>query len=254
MRKGSVKGFGIEFHPSYLVIALGFVLTGYFLHLIVLTSLILFHEMGHFLVATCLDIKVDKIVIYPFGGMTKLDTIVNLNIAKELLVAGSGVIMQFLFYLLVCWLGNINMIRGYTVDLYTLYSNQMIFFNLLPIYPLDGGKIVHLLFCKFFPYNIANMIVVVSSVLMIFFLFICNIYCFNYSNIMIYFLLFTYVFKFYQRRKYLFYRFLLERYLYHLDFADIKVIKDYYFMYRDKKHILNGMKEESYLKKIFQNI
>ena len=44
MRKGSGIGKTIEFHSSYFIVALGFILTGHFINLIVFTSLILVHE------------------------------------------------------------------------------------------------------------------------------------------------------------------------------------------------------------------
>ena len=37
----------IEFHSTYLLIAISFILTGYFSNLIIFTSIIIFHELGH---------------------------------------------------------------------------------------------------------------------------------------------------------------------------------------------------------------
>ena len=255
MRKRTNKSFCLEFHKSYLIVALGFILTGNYLNLIVFTSLILVHEMGHYFMAMLFHLKVKKIVIYPFGGVTKLDTMINLDISCELLVALSGVMVQFLFYLFLSFLNQIHMISEYTMQLYTLYNSQIIFFNLMPIYPLDGAKIFNLLISKFCPYYVSNLITIIISILGIFFLIFLNVYTFNYSNIMIYFLFFTYLIRFYQKRKYIYYRFLLERYLYTFSFSQTKVIYDYRFMYRDKKHfIYDGriyLEERNFLSKIF---
>ena len=38
----------IEFHYTFIIIALGFVLAGYFSNLIVFTSIIIIHELGHY--------------------------------------------------------------------------------------------------------------------------------------------------------------------------------------------------------------
>ena len=54
--------------------ALGLVLTGHFSNLFVFTSLILIHEVGHFFMAVFLRYKVEKIIIYPYGGLTKIDS------------------------------------------------------------------------------------------------------------------------------------------------------------------------------------
>ena len=113
-RKYDCKNIEIEFHRTYLVMAFGFILTGYYLNLIVFTSLILVHELGHYLMARINKINVTKIVVYPYGGMTKIDDMINLDISKELLVATAGVIMQYLFYLLIGCCYQKGIIRGYT--------------------------------------------------------------------------------------------------------------------------------------------
>ena len=169
------------------------------------------HELGHFTIAKILNIKVKKIIIYPFGGMTKLDTLINQKIEKELLVALSGIIFQFIYYLIICYLYKINLIREYTINLYTLYNNEMIFFNLLPIYPLDGSKILNLLLNTLLPYKIANIITIIISIITIILILALKIYQTNYSNMIIYFILLSYIIKFYQKRKYLYNRLLLER-------------------------------------------
>jgi len=237
-RQSSSKKLKIEFHRTYLVMALGFVLTGYYLNLIVFTSLILIHEMGHYLMARINHFHVKKIIIYPYGGMTKIEDMINRDICEELLIATSGVIVQYLFYLIMGYCYYKGLIRGYTYNLYTLYSNQMIFFNLLPIYPLDGSKILNLILDKYLPYNWSNLLTTVISILMIVIIIISSIYQHSYSNIMIMGLLFTYLWKFYQKRKYLYQRFLLERYLYNIEYPKIKIIKDIRRMYKNRSHFI----------------
>ena len=175
----------MEFHSSYLIIALGFVLTGHYLNLIVFTMLILVHELGHYSIARIFGCKVLKIVIYPYGGKCVLEDYVNRDLHEELLIAMAGVVVQFLFYLFVCFIHEMGVIRDYTMNLFTLYNQQMIFFNLLPIYPLDGGRIVHLFLCFLFPYYFSNLICIVSSFLVIIGIFLLDVYQCNYSNIMI---------------------------------------------------------------------
>ena len=94
----------IEFHYTFLIMALGLVLTGHFSNLIVFTSLIIAHEIGHFLVALFWGYKIDRIIIYPYGGLIKLNTFVNTNIYKDLLVAISGVIMQCIYFMIIFFL------------------------------------------------------------------------------------------------------------------------------------------------------
>ena len=135
----------IEFHYTYIIMALGLVLTGHFINLIVFTSLIIIHELGHYITSIIFKYKVDKIIIYPYGGVTKLNTIINTNITKDLVVAVSGIIFQTLYFIIIFFLYKNNIIREYTYNLFLLYHKSMLVFNLLPILPLDGGKIFLLL-------------------------------------------------------------------------------------------------------------
>lgn len=237
-RKSGCKNIKIEFHRTYLVMALGFVLTGYYLNLIVFTSLILVHEMGHYLMARVNKFNVTKIIIYPYGGMTKIEDMINRDISEELLVACAGVIIQYLFYLGVGYCYQNGIIREYTYQLYTLYNNQMIFFNLLPIYPLDGSKILNLILDKYFPYYRANMLTMLISIMVIIGIVGLSIYSYNYSNLMVMGLLFTYLYHFFRKRKYLYQKFLLERYLYDIEYPKYKIIRDIGKMYKNKSHLI----------------
>ena len=234
-----------------------FILTGHYLNLIVFTSLILTHELGHYLTATILKFNVDKIIIYPYGGITKINDLINRDINEELLIATSGIIFQFMFFILIYILYKYNLIREYTFNLYTIYNNRMIFFNLLPIYPLDGSKIINLLFQKIFNYNLSNKLIIIISISTIILLILLNIYKFNYSNIMIYSILFGYIYDLFKKRKYLYNRFLLERYLYNIKYKKIKIINRYDKMYKNKSHIIYNDKkyieESKYLKMIFSS-
>lgn len=238
MRSGKSKGL-IEFHRSYLIMAFGFVMTGYYLNLVVFTSLIIVHEMGHYLMARINHFEVDKIIIYPYGGLTKLNSLINRDILEELLIATSGIIMQFLFYLSLCYANKIGIIRDYTINLYTLYNSQMIFFNLMPIYPLDGGKIINLILSKYFCYDTANKLTVFISGISIIIVIVFCIYKCSYANIMTMGLIVNYLYKFWKNRKYLYKRFLLERYLYDIEYPKIKVINNYKKMYKNNSHLIN---------------
>ena len=237
-RKYGSKKLEIEFHRTYLFMALGFILTGYYLNLIVFTTLILVHELGHYLMAKINNFNVTKIIIYPYGGMTKIDDMINRDICEELLIATSGIIVQYLFYLIIYFCYRYGVVREYTYNLYTLYNNQMIYFNLLPIYPLDGSKILNLILDKYFPFYRANMLTILISIFVIFLIISLSIYSCNYSNLMIMILLFTYLYKFYQKRKYLYYKFLLERYLYNIEYSKVKVINNIKKMYKNKSHFI----------------
>lgn len=73
----------IEFHYTYIIMAFGLVITGHFINLIIFTSLIIIHELGHVIMAIIMRYKVNKIIIYPYGGITNIDTRINTKIEND---------------------------------------------------------------------------------------------------------------------------------------------------------------------------
>lgn len=72
----------------------------------------------------------------------------------------------------------------------------MLIFNLLPIYPLDGAKIVNLILSKYFSFNIANYISIVISLITVVFFLYSDIYENNYSIILVIGVLMKNIYKF----------------------------------------------------------
>lgn len=245
----------MTFHYSYIIMAFGYVISGYYINLIAITSLLLIHELGHYTAAKLLKFKVLKIVIYPFGGITKINDLINKDINEEILVATSGVIFQFIFYLIIVYLNHINIIRDYTLNIYTLYNNQIIFFNLMPIYPLDGSKIINLLLSKFFNYNLSNKLTIMISLIGMSLFILTSSYNHNYSYIMVLSVLIIYNYKFIKQLKYIYNKFLLERYLYNISYPKIKIINNGNKMYKNNSHIIkvnnNYITEKKYLSKYY---
>ena len=115
----------IEFHYTYILIALGFILTGYFHNLIIFTSIIIIHELGHYTIAKLNKLNVEKIIIYPYGGIVKMNNQVNTPIKKELSVAISGIIFQTIFFLIITIMYKQGIIRDYIYNLFTVYNKSI---------------------------------------------------------------------------------------------------------------------------------
>lgn len=139
-----------------------FIILFYFSKQIEVYAMIMFfailHEFGHLLAGLLLGMKPEKMEIMPYGvaisfKITQKDynkKIRNGNLLeiKKIIVALAGPITNLLILLIASQL-KINIFEGLMV----LYANLLlILFNLLPIYPLDGGRIVrgilHIFFGK----------------------------------------------------------------------------------------------------------
>lgn len=236
--------------------ALGLVLTGYFSNLIVFTSLIIVHEFGHYFTALLFRYKVEKIIIYPYGGFTKFNNIINTDIYKDLVVAVAGVIMQSIYFGIIYLLYSSGIVREYIYNLFWLYHKSMLVFNLLPIIPLDGFKILNLVLSRFFNFNFSNNLSVFVSLLAIIVFLFSDLYERNYSIVLVIGILMQNIYKFYSEISYVYNRFLLERYLYDITYKHKKIIDDENKMYKNKSHLFikNGkiITEKAFLTSFFK--
>jgi len=228
----------IEFHYTYILIALGFILTGYFHNLIIFTSIILIHELGHYTIAKINGLTVEKIVIYPYGGLVKMNNLINTKINKELSVAISGIIFQTIYYLLIVFLYKQGIVREYILNLFKTYNTSILLFNLLTIHPLDGSKILNLLLSKVIPFNTANKLNIIISIITLIITISINYYNFNYTTLLIIGIILDNIIKYQKNLKHIFNKFLLERYIYNLTYNKTKKINKINNMYKEKYHIL----------------
>ena len=106
------------------------------------------HELGHLFAGLLLGMKPEKIEIKPYGISVSFKIFYddynkkirkgNLLEIKKIIVALAGPITNFIITLII-W----NLEIGVFNKLLIIYSNiLLILFNFLPIYPLDGGRII----------------------------------------------------------------------------------------------------------------
>ncbi len=199
-----------------------------------------------------------KITIYPYGGLLELDIKINTPIKKELLVALGGITSQTIYYIIIVILYNQNYLRDYILNLYKSYYYSILFFNLLPIHPLDGSKILRLILDYFLSYKLVNYLNIIISIITTIIVLISGIYQVNYSLIMIITIIINNLLKYYKDLNYYFHRFLLERYLYPTKYHKTKTITNINHMSKDKTHIFKEkttyLTEKQVLNQKFRNI
>lgn len=222
--------------------------------IIILFLLIFIHELGHFLTALLFRVEVDKIYIYPFGGISKFYISLNEKIYKELIILIMGPLTQLLFYFILI---NLNSFNEYK-DLITVYNFTILFFNLLPIYPLDGGKLLNIIFSYCVPLKRSLAISFIISYITIFIFslyFIINHFSINVI-VIISFLLYK-VRTEEKNKAYLFDKFLLERYLHRYHFVKRKNVENVNDFMRNQNHLVRVGKryytEHDILSKKFSN-
>ena len=236
---------------TYLFLLLS-VLSASFIQVIIIFSLIIVHELGHLLMAKLLKIEIDKIYIYPLGGITKLNMNLNTNSLQESLVLLAGPILQLVFYAIY------QLILPEYQSLIEFYNYQILFFNLLPIYPLDGGKILNIIVSSKVPYKLSLRYSIFISYILLIVIILNNIHNLKLNLLIMIFLLLYKLFREGSNIKTLYNKFLLERYLHNYKFKDTVIINDINCFHRNKSHIIKEKgkywREKDFLNKKYQKI
>lgn len=133
------------------------------------------HELGHLLMGLILGFKTEEIKLSPVGIQIKFKVSseeYNIKInkgtplcIKRAIIALAGPITNFIIAVIVIILGkiNINLQSTYMYQI-LIYSNFLIaMFNLIPIYPMDGGRVLNEIIKLFFGNKVAYKITYIVS-------------------------------------------------------------------------------------------
>ena len=126
----------LKVHPIFLMMLLLWALSGniaqYFL---VLVSL-LWHEAGHLVMAKLFGVKVKRITMLPFGARIEFLNGQAISYTSLIWIAAGGPIFTLLAYSVNYYIPSIFREEFIMIQL------GLLCVNLLPIYPLDGFKLV----------------------------------------------------------------------------------------------------------------
>ncbi|MGR6545440.1 M50 family metallopeptidase [Paenibacillus tundrae] len=145
-------GVRVSMHPFFVIIMLASLVTGHFIELITLFAIVFIHECGHAAAAALLGCRVVSIQMLPFGGVAVIEDGGKLTAWREIAIALAGPLQNIVMVGVVLLLQYMQV--GDPIFLsYIIQGNLLIaLFNLLPILPLDGGKIVQALVSLIAPY------------------------------------------------------------------------------------------------------
>jgi Zn-dependent protease len=183
-----IAGIDVRVHPSFALIVLWFaylwgietgagvggVLFGLLL-VVCLFACVLLHELGHCLVARRAGIRVHDITLLPIGGMARIER-GPVQPGDEFLIALAGPAVNVAlaltllpFVAIIGWFQHVDGVGGMVgalgaVDIagfaaYLLFANiALVLFNLIPAFPMDGGRVLRAILSLFISRTTATQI------------------------------------------------------------------------------------------------
>jgi Zn-dependent protease len=161
-----IAGIGIYIHFTFVLLVAWVAISNYamagslaevlraIVFLFCLFGIIVLHELGHALAAKRFGIRTRDIVLLPIGGVARLERMPE-NPWQELVVALAGpavnVVLALMVYVLLLreepsWqLGQWSLIKGTFLGRLFAVNVALAIFNLLPAFPMDGGRVLRAL-------------------------------------------------------------------------------------------------------------
>ncbi len=183
----------IVIHPLFFVFGLYFAFIGKVFSFIVVVLTAVVHEFGHFCASERCGYKLNRIMLMPYGAVISGDLEV-LSYRDEIFVAFAGPIVNFfivIFFVALWWV--FPETYAWT-DIVVATNLSVAAINLLPCYPLDGGRILLATLALYVPRKIALKICKIIGLLLSLGLFALFLYsCFHAFNLsLLFFSLFVF--------------------------------------------------------------
>ena len=164
-----VLGIRLELHATFLLLVAWYLWTGFqeagmetvgtrSLTLLLVFTTVVLHELGHCVAARRYGIDVPRIVILPIGGMAQFSRMPR-EPRQEFVITAAGPAVNFAIVLLMLLAPGYDPdrllatleIRNH-LDLLFLANLAMGLFNLLPVFPMDGGRLFRAAMASRLPY------------------------------------------------------------------------------------------------------
>ena len=134
------------------------------LFITIMFACVVLHEFGHVLAARGYGIRTPDITLLPIGGVARLERMPR-KPSEELVVAISGPMVNVIIAAAI-WLGfgiETALHPGYDFlksggffEKLMMWNIFMVAFNLIPAFPMDGGRVLRAVFAMFMEYGTAT--------------------------------------------------------------------------------------------------
>lgn len=167
----------ISIHPTFIIFAFVLIYFGKGLLFLTYMLVLIIHELSHAFVAKKLGYTIKNIKLIPFGICLNLN-LQEIKPKDEIKIALAGpMINLFLCLIFVCLWWFVPSSYNYT-NIFCYANLITCLFNLIPAFPLDGGRILFAFFKDVFPAKRAIKLskivnIIISVLLLCTFIFSC---------------------------------------------------------------------------------
>ena len=154
---GRFAGIDVFLHPTFFLILLFPAAAAHLPLVLAMFACVLLHEYGHALTARRFGIGTTDITLYPIGGVARLTRMPRAP-GVELLIALAGPAVNlaiaaalFLTFGLASAVGA----GAFCADLLAM-NLVLAFFNLIPAFPMDGGRVLRAVLAKLAPDHVSK--------------------------------------------------------------------------------------------------
>ena len=163
---GSVAGTAIRIHATFLLLLAWIFGVNYFsggpqvawsslLFIVLLFLCVLLHEFGHIFTARAFGVRTPDVILLPIGGVARLERIPE-KPSEEFLIAIAGPAVNVVITVLLIVVGGASLSLSHlsstleaanvsTVDRLAAVNLFLALFNLIPAFPMDGGRVLRAL-------------------------------------------------------------------------------------------------------------
>jgi len=162
---GSVAGTAVRIHVTFLLLLAWIFGVSYFssgpqaawnalIFVVLLFLCVLLHEFGHIFTARAFGIRTPEVILLPIGGVSRLEHIPE-RPREEFLIAVAGPLVNIVIALVLMLIGVAKLPTdplaalanndGSMIERLAVVNLFLALFNLLPAFPMDGGRVLRAL-------------------------------------------------------------------------------------------------------------
>jgi Zn-dependent protease len=182
MKIGQVRGINLKVSRFLPALFLIYFLLGIGDKALLVFAIILIHELGHVFCAVFWGMRVDTFELFPLGGVARMENLYVGSLGKEIVLYLTGPLVNF-FLGGVCFALCFYLKEKETMAFLGQASLAIGLFNLIPAWPLDGGRIFQAILSRLAGYLYAARFVSLIGQLWAVIFFIYGVWAMAYSPV-----------------------------------------------------------------------